>query len=210
MMSKPKIFISYSSRDAGMALEWVMVLRERGVNAFCAYEHINPGDDWNEKIREALIECDELILLCSPEAAESDWVLMEIGAAWALGKRITPILLYGTVEQLPDHLRRIQFANIGSVRGLTDLIDQICARHSQQATQSNTLPFTFKLGSRDRDLPPQNDSPSMTVTPYQPNWVRCPCCEKAFSLRNPSSWNGTHHMTCGQRLVIAVQGDLRP
>lgn len=128
---------------------------------------------------------------------------MEIGAAWALGKRITPILLAGEVEQLPDHLRRIQFARLDSVADLERLIEQICDRHGQEVLKTAALPFAFELSRRNETLPPLNDSPPITVTTYQPNWVRCPCCKKAFSIQNKQSWDGTCHITCGQRLVVA-------
>lgn len=72
MTDKPRIFVSFSNRDAAMAIEWVMVLRHRGIRVFCSYEDIKPGDDWNEKLRKAIIDCDELILLCSPEAIDSE------------------------------------------------------------------------------------------------------------------------------------------
>ena len=203
MTDKPKIFVSFPRRDAAFAVEWVMVLRERGIRAFCSYEDIKPGDDWHEKLREAIADCDELLLLCSPEAVQSEWVLIEIGAAWALGKRITPILLAGEVEELPDHLRRIQFAKIDSVEDLERLIEQICTRHGQEGFRSPVLPFTFQLGEHDLCAPLLNDSPPCTITPYQPNWVRCPFCKKAFSIQNKYSWDGTCHLTCGQRLIIA-------
>jgi hypothetical protein len=176
-----------------------MVFKSRGISAFYAHESIAPGDDWNDKLRQALIDCEEVVLLCSPDAADSAWVLLEIGAAWVLKKRITPILLAGSIEDLPDPIRRIQFATIRSVGGLEGLINQICNRHKQQPVPSNALPIV----SQDADSYPRNDSPPITIHPFQLDWVRCPCCKKAFCLRSSSSWNGERHMTCGQQLIIA-------
>jgi hypothetical protein len=39
---------------------------------------------------------------------KSDWVLSEWGAAWALGKKIVPILHRCDPEKLPDRIRRRQ------------------------------------------------------------------------------------------------------
>jgi TIR domain len=47
-------------------------------------------------------------LLVSPTSLKSDWVLTEWGAAWALGKKIVPILHRCSPEQLPDRIRRLQ------------------------------------------------------------------------------------------------------
>jgi hypothetical protein len=38
---------------------------------------------------------------------ESEWVTTEWGAAWALEKKIIPILLRCEVSRLPDRLKRI-------------------------------------------------------------------------------------------------------
>ena len=38
MTDKPRIFVSFSNRDAAMAIEWVMVLRHRAIRVFCSYE----------------------------------------------------------------------------------------------------------------------------------------------------------------------------
>ena len=205
-MAKPKVFLSYASRDGGMALEFAMLLEQRGIPAFCALDTIKPGDDWNEHLRQALIDCDELILLVSPESVDSDWVLMEVGAAWVLRKRITPILLFGSPADLPSNLQRMQYATLTSVGSWEGLLKQIYARHElkTQVEPTDIAPErTFRLPPADDDPPPRNDSPPMTIAPFQPNWVHCPCCKRAFSLQNQNSWTGSRHKTCGQRLVIA-------
>jgi hypothetical protein len=52
----------------------------------------------------------------------------------------------------------------------------------------------------DDPFVPDNDNEPMQVTPYQPDWVKCPCCGWRFCLRDTSSWRGGRHRKCGQRL----------
>jgi hypothetical protein len=136
---------------------------------------------------------------------------MEVGAAWVLKKRITPILLFGSPADLPSNLQRIQYATLTSVGSWDGLLEQIYARHELKTQVDHTdIPAQriFQLPTND-DAPQRNDSPPMTVTPFQPNWVRCPCCKIAFSLQNTDSWTGSSHKTCGQRLVVVEPGQDR-
>ncbi len=53
-----------------------------------------------------LAKCDEMMVLLSPSSVKSDWVLMEIGGARALGKRVVPILLHIDSNQLPNPISK--------------------------------------------------------------------------------------------------------
>ena len=55
----------------------------------------------------ALLGSRELWLLVSPSTSISEW-----GAAWALGRRIVPILLRCGPESLPARLQKLQFIDL--------------------------------------------------------------------------------------------------
>ena len=65
---------------------------------------IETGDAIDATIQEHLAGCDEVLMLLSPAALESAWVLIEIGGAKALGKRLVPILLHVGINELPGPL----------------------------------------------------------------------------------------------------------
>jgi hypothetical protein len=90
-----------------------------------------------------------------------------------------------------------------------------------------TIPFrrgedgTRYYGIRERYCPrcqcvtvddpyiPDNDNPPVSVKPNHVNWVKCPHCQKHFSLEFRASWNGERHTTCGQYLTItSPEGDI--
>jgi hypothetical protein len=127
-----QVFISYASRDEGIALEFTMLLERAGVVTFCAKNDLKAGDDWQESIRRALKDCSEIVFLVAPESVQSDWVLMELGAAWVLDKRITPILLYGTPDVLPDAVKRFQCVSVQSAGGWNTVIQHIVVRHTRK------------------------------------------------------------------------------
>lgn len=102
------VFLSYAAADSDEARQ----IHDRIVAAkrrvFMAPKVLKPGDDFAEEIRLALLGARELWLLVSPSSSKSEWVITEWGAAWALGKRIVPILHRCPPESLPPRLSRLQ------------------------------------------------------------------------------------------------------
>jgi hypothetical protein len=114
-----KVFISHDARDAPLAQKVATVLREAGFKDVWDDRSILPGDNWAEKISEALKESEAMVVLLTPESLESSIVNWEIG--FALGKesydkRLIPVIV-GSPEKLPEHripwiLRRLKMINL--------------------------------------------------------------------------------------------------
>ena len=111
------VFFSYAERDLGTAQVLHKAMDEADLKCFMARRNLQgqEGDEFAEAIRQALIASREVVVLCSPDAIKSTWVTTEWAAAWALGKRITPVLYRVAADQLPDRLRRLQCADAGSI-----------------------------------------------------------------------------------------------
>jgi len=101
-----RVFISHSSADAWVARKISEDLRGRGVDTFLDAKDLQTGDPIEDSIHGNLADCDELLLLVSPAALKSAWVLIEVGGARALGKRLIPILLHVAPNELPDPINR--------------------------------------------------------------------------------------------------------
>ncbi len=65
-----------------------------GAEAFLDAYDVATGDDFQDRIRDALLECDELLALFTPFSLQRAWVFHEIGAAWLQRKRVSAVL-YG-------------------------------------------------------------------------------------------------------------------
>ena len=102
------VFLSYSSVDHEEALALHDKIVHSGHRVFMARKVLVPGDDFAEEIRLALHGSREIWLLVSPSSSKSEWVISEWGAAWALAKRIVPILHRCSPESLPDRLAKFQ------------------------------------------------------------------------------------------------------
>ncbi|NEQ46969.1 MAG: TIR domain-containing protein [Leptolyngbya sp. SIOISBB] len=78
-----KVFISYRSKDPDQGLAQIFhdALKAAGHHVFMAAENIRLGDDWPQRIDDALEEADYFLLLLSPKAATSEMVLDEVRKA---------------------------------------------------------------------------------------------------------------------------------
>lgn len=97
-----KIFISYSSHDKWVAGRIARDLQERGIEIFLAEKSISAGDSIPQSITDNLRSCDEVLLLLTPTSAASQWVLIELGGALALGKRVVPVLYHVQSGSVPQ------------------------------------------------------------------------------------------------------------
>ncbi len=89
------LFLSYSRKD-GEAMHVVQeALREAGLSVWTD-EGLEPGrESWQDAIAEALKQAHAMVVLLSPNSAQSTWVKNEIGFAQTLNKRIFPVLIGG-------------------------------------------------------------------------------------------------------------------
>ena len=97
-----KVFISHSSSDAKLAKRVAAVLKEAGFQVWDDTQ-ILPGENWGEKLAEALQESEAMIILLTPASLHSQNISHEIG--YALGKedykgRIIPVIA-APPEQVP-------------------------------------------------------------------------------------------------------------
>ena len=83
------VFISYSSKDNNVANLVVEGLSERGVQCWKAGEYtINSGEDFRQKIADALDECKIFLIILSKNSMESPWCKIELTEALRKNKKI--------------------------------------------------------------------------------------------------------------------------
>ena len=160
------VFISYAATDEEHATGLYNTLTSRGLSCFLAKKDLAGGDDFADRIREALHGSKELCLLATPnsissEGVASEWVATEWGAGWALQKRITPILLDRSPSQLPPRLRAlhcVRFDNVGafatqfherSGRRAPSITQHELSRTEERILQNLTHEFDLRLQTEE-------------------------------------------------------------
>lgn len=88
-----KVFLSYANSDATYANLLARSLKKKGVDAFVLHEQLASGSEWDEMLRKELKESSAFIALISDNWNRSSWAALEYGAAFAMGKKIIPVLI---------------------------------------------------------------------------------------------------------------------
>ena len=101
-MSKPRIFISYSSKDRKI-VEQVHETLINLDNLYVWRDQTRLRTDWSREIAEALAESDVLCLMWSKNSKASEWVKHEWLTARALEKQII-LILFPNAPKLPAPL----------------------------------------------------------------------------------------------------------
>jgi TIR domain len=143
-----KVFVSHSSADKWIARQIATELERRDIEAFLDEKDIKTGDSIDDAVHANLAECDELLMLLSPASLESPWVLIEIGGAKALGKRLVPILHHVGANELPAPLA------LGLARDLNDI-----ERYYAEVVVRSRLPEAERQTSAVID---QGDEPAVS------------------------------------------------
>lgn len=112
---QPYLFVSYSTKDAGMVMSVVQILERRGIPCWFAPHNLVPGTaDWSMAIKAAIVKCSATVLFATPNSEQSVWVARETMIAQELGKKIFAFWCSGShpIEVLPLHLATLQLMDV--------------------------------------------------------------------------------------------------
>ena len=101
-----RLFVSHSSADAGCAATLVDLVRaamqispeDIRCTSVPAYK-LPAGTPADEALKMEAFESQVFVALLTPSSLKSTYVLFELGARWASGRRLCPVLTNGTVAE---------------------------------------------------------------------------------------------------------------
>ena len=100
---EPQVFISHSSKDDGFVNKLLPKLKAKGINLWVDHENIQPGQDWDTAIEDALKTSKSMVLVVSTHSIASDSVKREWSFFLEEQKPIFPIEIEAC--ELPVRLR---------------------------------------------------------------------------------------------------------
>ena len=143
-----EVFISYATADSPLACEFKASLDRRGIACFLSEKDIAVADEWQDRVRTALLGSRRIMILVTPRSLMRPWVLLETGAAWALGKPLIPALVQVSPSELGEPIRRYRPRTIETTAERESLIDEIARSASFAGTRTiQTEPSPFAPNS---------------------------------------------------------------
>ena len=104
-MNNKFLFISYASDNYDFAIKLNSDLLSNNIKTWIDNRGIRSGDDWPNRIAEAVLGCTALLVILSPESVKSKWVLRELAFADLKEKPILPLYLSQCVMPAELELR---------------------------------------------------------------------------------------------------------
>lgn len=112
------IFISYAREHKNLAEELAKALIDHRYDVWWD-EYLSAGQPFDRAILEQIAKAEALVVIWSPEAAGSQFVLMEVGIAYAWNKKLIPTKIPGFPDSaLPrpfDKLQAIELTDTTAV-----------------------------------------------------------------------------------------------
>ena len=190
-MVSATVFLSFSSRDAALAIALREGLQSRDIDVWKAPESIPPGVDWASAIHSGIEQQQVFLLLWSDAAMASAEVSKEIGLASQHRRLLLPLRLTPAMPQGGQayHLGNIQWLE-GQDLSVPALLD--------------------RLEARIRELVEQGPQAALTTMPAQTmraNNIRRQALQALLALIGASAiacdlapWNGPSQWLLNQRL----------
>jgi hypothetical protein len=122
-----RLFLSHASPDLEVAEQIKLRLEEiPEVQCLLMATEIFPGDDWEQRIRQAAQECDAIACLVTPEYIQRPWFYAEWAAFWFQESKTWFLLMLDTsLEDVFEVMRRRQSAFLDSRRSVQQLLARL-------------------------------------------------------------------------------------
>lgn len=131
------VFISHSHDDQPLVDRIVRGLTFGGRVRVLSDRTLRLGDHWPAALRREIETSDVFIVIGSPASARSDWVLQELGGAWALDKPIIVVTPEGEVEWAPpiepSAYRRVALTDLEQPAFAERLLAELTQDSAQQS-----------------------------------------------------------------------------
>lgn len=135
-MTNYRVFVSHGWHDRWIARQMARLIQEAGAEPFIDIFDISKGDRIEDRIRDELPRCDELVALVTPWSVERNWVWTEIAAAWILRKRFVAVLYGLTLQEIVEThggAACLSTTNIAMLDEFGDYLGELTARTTVSA-----------------------------------------------------------------------------
>lgn len=123
---EPKVFLSYSRKDEQSVIELQQKLRHEDIFAWRDKSNIGGSVEWAKALETALKKLSALVVVVTPDSAQSEWVEKECREFGGMGKPVFPYIADpANKENLPEYLKEIQYIDGTESEGFNNLTREL-------------------------------------------------------------------------------------
>ncbi|ADY14193.1 toll/interleukin-1 receptor domain-containing protein [Sphaerochaeta globosa] len=159
-----RVFLSHKTEVKKETAQLKAKLKLFGISCFVAHEDIDPTQEWQTEIENALNTMDSFIALLTGSFHDSNWTDQEVGFAFGRGVPIISVRLerdpYGFIGKFqalsstwigaPDKIVQILIKNDAMVNAYIEAIKD-CTNYDESNKLSELLPYIEKLSQNQID-----------------------------------------------------------
>lgn len=157
-MTKPRIFISHITEEAEIANCLKDFVEQRflhSVEVFASSheQSIRLGDEWLNAIKDSLLECKLMIVICSPISVARPWINFESGAGWVRSIPVIPLCHSGlTPSRLPVPLNALQAGMLNNKSDIQKTFDRIAGVANISSPSAENEGFFVYVNKFETDI----------------------------------------------------------
>jgi hypothetical protein len=104
-----KVFISSAQKDLDLVRDLTHRLEDAGIKVDSPEQFATAGETVSSKITKALSNADEVFVILTDESLNNSNLMFELGAAFSMRKRVTPVLVGLEAAQVPSLIRNLKY-----------------------------------------------------------------------------------------------------
>lgn len=137
-----KVFISHTHKDSDLAMDLARRLKETGVKVFPVEKSAVNGESVITTVNLGLEKADEVIVIVTDSSVNSPGLNSQMGAALALEKRLTPIVVGIEEDELPPFISKYEYVRYADLHAYIPIVARRRPRPAgQQLIQAMQLVF---------------------------------------------------------------------
>ena len=121
--SRYKIIISASPKDRDLARDLARRLKDAGVHTTYSGLTLSAESDY-EKAPKELLNADEITVIVSNNSVDDFWMMFEIGAAYSLRRKITPVVVGLGKQEVPPLIKQLNYITYDKLSDHVATIDR--------------------------------------------------------------------------------------
>jgi hypothetical protein len=119
-----QVLISSTPKDRDLAENLAQSVHDAGALVLSVWQTPARGETIDFDLRRLLRKADEVVLILTDRSLNNPYLLLEMGAAFSLRKRVIPILVGIEESEIPPLIAELGYVRYADLRGYLSELEQ--------------------------------------------------------------------------------------